>query len=142
MPGALPAQTLVGRASAGFQEETQSLHKDLDNPLDVLGRKLERKLAQTKIDAGTRRVLIVSSWMAEQLHRARPETIARLRARLFAKHAGVAGVLMVMRTFRRDPPRHLYRITPILPDAADAIPGAFLDELLRLESDHAIPPLT
>ena len=80
--------------------------------------------------------------MTAQLHRARRETMDRLRARLFTKHAGVAGLLMVMRTFHHDPPRHRYKITPILPDAADALPQGFLDELLRLEHDQSIPPLS
>jgi len=122
-------------------EEAISLDKDLDEPLELLGGKLERKLAQTKRDARTRRVLIVSSWMTKQLNRARPSTMKRLRDRIFFKHTGVAGVLMVLHAFHRSPPRHRYTITPILPDGESALPQEFFDELLRLERDRAIPPL-
>ena len=137
-----PTRDCVAVWLSDADEEAQSLNKDLDEPLDLLGRKLEGKLAQTKLDADTGRVLIVSSWMTAQLHRARRETMDRLRARLFTKHAGVAGLLMVMRTFRHDPPRHRYKITPILPDGADALPQGFLDELLRVERDQSVPPLS
>src|SRR5207249_3314616 len=122
-------------------EEAQSLHKDLDEPLHILARKLERKLAQTRVDVATARVLIVSTWMTGQVHRVPPETMDRFRNRLFRKHNEVVGVLLAMHTSRREPPRHYYEVAPILPEGDETLLGELLEKMQQLERDHSVPTL-
>lgn len=119
--------------------EKQSLNKDLDASLDNLGTKLERKLPQTKVDERTGRLLIVNSWITGQLHRASENSLSRLRDRLFRKHVGVAGLLMVAHNYQPQVMRHNYDIEPLLPAGPQALPEGFVQEMSRLEADQRIP---
>lgn len=139
LEGGYPTSDHVAIWLCDEDREAQSLGQDLDEPLESLGHKLERKLAQTKVGPGTGRLLVVSSWITGQLHRAPERALARLKDQLFRRHAGVTGLLMVARRHRQEPPRHCYEIVPVLPEQGGALPRDFIDEMLRLESDHTIP---
>ena len=123
-------------------EHRQSLKKDLDEPLAVLTRKLERKLAQTKLDDDTYRLLIVSSWITQEMGRASSEAVDRLRATMFLKHSRVAGLLLLSHPYQHDIQRRVYQFEAILPEPPNAFTHAHLRRLRELEHTHPIPPVT
>ncbi len=139
--GGYPTADHVAIWLSDADEEAHSLDREMDKPVREVLVKLERKLNQTKVDASTKRLLIVSTWMTGQFQRVSKETIAVSRDRLFKKHTGVAGLIFVMRGAPVTYPRRSYLIVPILPDD-DASFTLFVAEVVRLEQKMAIPPLT
>ena len=127
---------------ADKEQEAESMSKNLDEPMATLGRKFERKLAQTKLDTDTGRLLIVSSWITGQIHRVATPVISNLKDVLFRKHDGVVGLLMVMRSYRKESARHYYRIEPVLPEGGGALPPETVGRLFLAERDQPIPPST
>jgi len=121
------------------QTELHSLEKDLDEPLAELGKKLERKLAQTRLDDRTGRLLIVSSWMTGELRRVSDHAMAGLRKLLFRKHASVAGVLFMQHSYRQSIARPEYEIDSVLPDTNGWINTEHVIQLRRLESEYPVP---
>jgi hypothetical protein len=119
--------------------QAHSLHRDLDEPLRELGRKLERKLGQTRLDAQTGRLLIVSSWITRELRRASENAIGELRNLLFRKHRGVAGVLLVSHTYRSSIERPAYEFDALLPDNAHWFTWDHLTQLRELERQSPVP---
>jgi hypothetical protein len=124
---------------ADDEEKEQSLKKDLDEPLDDLGFRLERKLAQTKESEEVGRLLIVSTWIAQEFHRASPDAIAILRRRLFGKHQNVSGLLLVGRHSWRQPSRKRYQIMALLPSPEFGLSHAMIARLNAMETELSIP---
>jgi hypothetical protein len=121
----------------------QSLDRDLDEPLAELGYKLERKLAQAKRSGETERVLIVSSWLTDQLHRASPDALRNLERVLFEKHSRVAAVLFVLHSRLRTEAgvkRPHYRIVPLLPQRETSF-IKLLDRVRSMEREELVPPI-
>lgn len=119
----------------------QSLDRDLDEPLAELATKLERKLAQAKRSEETERVLIVSSWLADQLHCASSGALRNLERVLFEKHSRVAAVLFVRHSRFRTVAgveRPFYKIVSLLPNRDTAF-KPLLDRVQALERSELIP---
>lgn len=123
------------------QTQVHSLKKDLDEPLAELGKKLERKLAQTRLNDRSGRLLIVSSWMTGELRRASGEAIARLRNLLFRKHGSVAGVLFMQRSYRQSIERPVYEIESLLPDPTEWLNPEHVIRLRELEIEYPVPAI-
>lgn len=127
-----------------FSEELQyerSLERDLEEPIARLTKKLKRKLKQTRREGATGRVLVAQTWIYGQLGRADEEHIAGLHRRLFKQHEDVACVLIVGRPWDRASKRFRYEIQPLLAEETDLLPAPFVEQLVRLEHEHAIPAI-
>jgi hypothetical protein len=123
-------------------QRAQSLDRDLDEPLADLTRKLERKLTQTKIDEHTGRVLVVSTWISRELHRASEEARRSLQRTLFEKHRGVKAVFLVLHTRLRTlagVARPYYHIAPLFPGGVSTVEG--LSALVSIETKQYVPPI-
>jgi len=99
--------------------ERRSLEKDLAKPLEALGEKIEKKLAQARSQAADARVLVVDTWMTNQLHRVDAAIVERLRRKIVEAHKNVATLLLVSRTWHSHLGRHGYDFHPLYPSARE-----------------------
>lgn len=117
----------------------RSIKKPLEEELEKLARKAERKLVQTRGD-GMRRLLVISSWVAHEFDKATHESLDRLAGKLVRAHENVDGVLIVGRAWTYESDRHHYLIHPVVREES---PGAEVcTALVELESHLRIPPVT
>jgi hypothetical protein len=106
-----------------FSEESRkrrSLEQDLTKPLEKLGDKIEKKLAQARSETGDARIFVVDTWMTNQLHRVDQSIVERLRRKIVEAHANVAALLLVSRTWHQRLGRHGYEFYPLYPSAPNA----------------------
>jgi hypothetical protein len=97
----------------------RSLEQDLVRPLERLGEKIEKKLAQARSQIAAARVLLVDTWMTNQLHRVDAEVVERLRRKIVEAHGNVACLLLVSRTWHARLGRHGYDFYPLYPSSQD-----------------------
>ncbi len=124
----LDPATRAGRSADG---------RPLGPELARLAKKTERKLRQTKRDAGTGRLVIVRSWIAEEFHNANEDSVAAFRRQLVDQHDMVAGVLLVRRSWSEEAARYRYKVHPVV---ALARAGADLCEELRNQEENLFVP--
>jgi len=122
-------------------EQARSSKRDLEQPISNLAAKLEKKLAQIRTGDNRCRVLVCSSWLTGELPRAPEHLQAALQRRVITRHAGVAGLLMVMRKPTGPLSRHRYTIRPYLPESANALPAGLLSSLQSMEQNQPIPSI-
>jgi hypothetical protein len=79
-----------------------------------LGRKIEKKIVQTRSQGGDARIIVADAWEVDHLPAAGLEAVDRLRGKLVRAHAGVAAVLLTHRRWAASKGRHVYPLTPIL----------------------------
>jgi hypothetical protein len=98
------------------ERKLNSLKRELEEPLARLGKKLKQKLAQTKLGPEWQRLLVVQTWIVDEMERASEEDLRRLRRRIFEEHSGVAGILLVRRHWDDRLKRTVYLTRILLPD--------------------------
>jgi hypothetical protein len=141
---ALRAQDQVIRADYGThiavwysarERNLTSLKQDLNDPLARLAKKLKQKLAQTKLEGGSRRLLIVETWLVYEIERATDDDLREFRRRLFEDHSDVAGILLAHRRWNDAVQRTTYRTRMLLPAEPDL---AFVTWMDRIRAEAAI----
>jgi len=107
------------------EEEKHSIKRDLHEPLERLGRKIEAKLPQTRSATGKKRVLVVNSWLALELERASTSDRLRLNNKILSAHSRVSALLLVCRHWMPPLFRHGFLICQFLP-SIDPLPRDFV----------------
>jgi hypothetical protein len=116
--------------------EQRSLKQDLTRPLEKLGNRIEAKLAQARSISGDRRIVIVGTWMTNQLGRVDTNVVERLRKKILVSHENVAALLLVSRNRRGPGWRHSYIIKPLFPDQVDRQVAGLIHQLQTLETSN------
>ena len=119
----------VGIWAPGDPSRPADENADPAKHLERLGRKIEKKIVQTRSQAGDARVIIADAWEVDHLATAGPQAIDRLRGKLIRAHVGVAAILLTHRRWAPKKGRHAYPLTAIIRD--DASP-AIVDRIARL----------
>jgi hypothetical protein len=107
--------------------------RPLGEILEKLGRKIERKVAQTAAASGGSRLIAVDTWVTSRL--AGPESdlaIDRLRGKVLDAHDGMIGLLMMRREPKPNGTGYVYLFGPISPRDRVGLPQSFLDRFLNL----------
>ena len=125
-------------------------HALRENALDVelqrIGRKIERKVAQTRgVDGDALpgwRIIAVDASVTGRLHAASVDQIARLRGKVVEAHNGIAALLMMQRVPRivryevggegHVPSGSSYRCLALTPADGARVPHEFIKQLLSL----------
>ena len=107
--------------SPEFRPADQS-QQDSDLSIERLGRKIERKLGQTRSTTGEHRILIVDAWQTRDLLPHSPERRERLRRKIVESHDGVVGLLMVKRDWFAESGRYGYHSIPLLRQGEPTLP--------------------
>jgi hypothetical protein len=110
-------------------EQAQPSKKDAEPQLLKLARNLEKKLAQTRDDDGARRILVVNTWLAPQLHRMPAAVLDRVKGKLVTAHERVAAVLLVFRRWNGAENGFRYLIYPLVSDGPHRPPDDFIARL-------------
>lgn len=133
-----PTRSHVGVWLDDDTRRARSMKKPLESELERLADKAERKLVQTRSE-GSRRLMVVSSWVSHEFDRATTESEDRLAGKLVRAHENVDGVLIVGRAWSYESNRHHYLIHPVVREES---PGAQVcTSLKELESILRIPPV-
>jgi hypothetical protein len=109
------------------------INRPLDKILERLGRRIERKVAQTATESGGSRLIAVDSWVTSRFTGPEADSpIDRLRGKVLDAHDGMIGLLMMRREPKPDGAGYVYLCRPINPGERPGIPPAFLDRFLNL----------
>ena len=108
----------VGIWAPGNPSRATDQGDDSARHLERLGRKIEKKIVQTRSEARDARVVVVDAWEVDHLEAAGPQGIDRLRGKLIRAHKDVAAVLLSHRRWAPSEGRHAYPVTAILRDDA------------------------
>lgn len=93
---------------------------------------------QTRRD-GTRRLLVISSWIAHEFDRATEKSLDRLAGKLIRSHENVDGVFIVGRIWNYESDRHSYLINPVVRKACPG--GSICMALDQLKTQLDVPPI-
>jgi hypothetical protein len=125
----------------------------LEVALQRIGRKIERKVAQTRgVDGDALlggRIVAVDASVTGRLHAASAEQIARLRGKVVEAHEGIAALLMMQRVprivrsevagERHAPFGSSYRCLALTPADGARVPHEFIKQLLSLRDIAPVP---
>jgi hypothetical protein len=112
------------------ERRLNTLRKELEEPLERLGKKLKHKVAQTKLGPDWRRLLVVQTWIVDELERASEEDLRRFRRRIFEEHSGMAGILLVRRHWNQQLQRSVYVTRLLVPETSDPAFGDWMERVL------------
>lgn len=133
----------TGTHGALWLEPTESARQSLDQPLadpiNLLVRKLEKKIAQTRRAGSWGRILIVETWMADQLHRLTHRDQAKLES-LFSHH-GMRAVLFAERLWRPPLRRHGWNLRILAAQGAGGPTESFFRTLVKVGMELPVPAL-
>ena len=119
--------TGVGTSCVGIwavPDESAAVRPPLDPAklLERRGRKIEKKIIQSRSTDGSSRIVVTDAWEVDHLSAAGPEAAERMRGKLIRAHEGVAAILLTHR--RRDDTRGRYCFTLCLYSLATTPPRA------------------
>lgn len=102
-----------------------------DALLERFGRKLEKKLVQTRSNTSDARLIVADAWEVDRLAAAGETGIARLRGKLIDAHSGVAALVLTHRRWVDELGRFGYPLTVIQSDATPPEVVRLLNALLE-----------
>jgi hypothetical protein len=97
--------------------------KDVNKPLLRLADKIEKKIAQTRDARDVARIVVVNTWIADQIGRADPALVERVRRKLVDAHDRVAAILLVLRKWDDSLQRFRYVMQPLLSQPVGPLPA-------------------
>jgi hypothetical protein len=103
-----PSET---QSEAAFSEE------NIPALLTRISDRLEKKLLQARTGEAFDRLLIVESGVVSRLEGSTDTRLQKLRQRIVASHANVAGILLGVRTWVPGANRWRYKMVPVFPSA-------------------------